>query len=162
VLCVSLFSGCGYRFQHYTQRFFSGNKTVSVGTIYNATAIKSGSIILGEKIRDELVDAGLPVELSGNGKFVVKGKITDFREKPVGFSPDRFGLEYEVVIRSELEVVDVESGETWMDGINLVGEATYYSGVNSSYTRTNRERAIEAALQGIAERFARKLAEAEH
>ncbi|RMG61431.1 MAG: hypothetical protein D6713_00475 [Deltaproteobacteria bacterium] len=157
VLCLSFaVIACGYRVERLSGGVISGDASIEVERFRNATSLPAGSVTLGEKLRENFVREGYRLLENGRGDYIVRGKISRFDESPVGFSPDRFGLEYSLTVEATLRVVSRHTGEVFFED-HVVGKSTYYAGTDSSYTRTNRERAMDAALSSIAERFIRHL-----
>jgi hypothetical protein len=150
----SLAVSCGYRVEVVgDSSFLLGQATLTVGKIKNLTRFRTAGIVLAEKIKDALVESGFGGSFSEGGSYIIRGQVVEMTEKPVGFSQERFGLEYEVSCRVYLEVVERETGKGVLVLDNLFDTSTYYSGNNPSYTRTNREKALEAVMERISKRF---------
>lgn len=145
---------CGYTMGNYE----GGSKIMHPGALslekfHNLTSVRDAGLILGEKIKDELNRNGYRWDFSTPGKYIIRGKVISLVERPVSYTDERYGLEYEVSCLVEIMVLEARTGKAAMKLENLSDRSTYYAGNDPRYTRTNRDIALEAVLEKISRRF---------
>jgi hypothetical protein len=150
ILC----STCGYHFgEHYRESKVLGEHAISIGKFTNETSYSRVGITLGEKIKDAMLANGYNGNFDGGGNYLIKGSVHDLKERPVGFSEERFGLEYEISCVVSLELIETDTGKIIFNLKNYGDTSTYYRGTDPSYSRTNREKAVDHVLERISLRF---------
>ncbi|NIO17323.1 MAG: hypothetical protein GTN70_10100 [Deltaproteobacteria bacterium] len=153
LIAIVIFS-CGYHLgQSGRKSNVLGEKEISIGKITNETAYNRVGITLAEKIKDSLAANGIGGSFDGGGNYLVKGTVHVLKERPVGFSEERLGLEYEIFCSVSLELIETATGESVFLMKDFANTSTYYRGVDPSYSRTNRERAVDFVLERISIRF---------
>lgn len=154
ILIAFVIFSCGYHLgQNDRKSNVLGEKEISIGKITNETAYGRVGVTLAEKIKDSLAANGYAGTFGGGGNYLVKGTIHVLRERPVGFSEERLGLEYELFCSVSLELIETGTGESVFLMKDYADTSTYYRGVDPSYSRTNRERAVDFVLERISLRF---------
>ncbi len=145
---------CGYQLVGMTGKSkILLEDNLSMGKFKNSTSYSRAGIILEEKIRRELISNGFTGSFSPRGRYEIGGIVLNMEERPVGFSKERFGLEYELNSTVNLEVLRKDTGESVITLEGISDTTTYYSGSDPTYTRTNREKAVESVMERISERF---------
>jgi len=155
-----LLSSCGYHFESIrgTSEILR-EKSISIGKFKNGTSYSNLGIILGGKIKKSLIANGFSGNFSPSSQFLIRGTVLSISERPVGFSKERFALEYEVTSSADIEVLRNDTGEL-VSSFKGVSETTsYYSGTDPSYSRTNRQEAVDALMETMAARFVNLLKE---
>jgi hypothetical protein len=155
ILLMSILSGgCGYRVRGFPKdSVIIGKGSITIGKFKNETPYSKAGITLGEKMKDTLVANGYAGNFDVGGDYLINGNVQNLKEQPVGFSEDRLGLEYEISCLVSLELIETRTGQTIFNLKNYQDTSTYYRGVDPSYSRTNREKAIEFVLEKISIRF---------
>lgn len=153
LLCV-LTGGCGYKVKGNSGKLdLTGKSSITIGKIRNLTSYRKAGIILGEKLKDTLIANGYRGSFGMGGEYLVHGDVQDLNERPVGFSEARLGLEYEISCFVSVELVEAGTGRSVFHLKNYQDTSTYYRGVDATYSRTNREKAIQFVMEKIAIRF---------
>jgi hypothetical protein len=100
-----LFFGCGYHFAGTGNRLPPEIKTMSFGTLQNATREVGIDKQLREALEDEVSSHGrLEVVSSGTGDAILSGIVRDYLSRPVAFSAQDEALQYEASISVDLEL----------------------------------------------------------
>ena len=100
-----LLLGCGYHFAGTGNRLPPEIKTMSFGTLQNATREVGIDKQLREALEDEVSSHGrLEVVSSGNGDAILTGIVRDYLSRPVAFSSRDEALQYEASISVDLEL----------------------------------------------------------
>jgi len=97
--------GCGYHFAGTGNRLPPEIKTMSFGTLQNATREVGIDKQLREALEDEVSSHGrLEVVSSGNGDAILTGIVRDYLSRPVAFSSRDEALQYQASISVDLEL----------------------------------------------------------
>ncbi len=162
IVCTTLIllSSCGYHLESFrgSSQVLRG-KSISIGKFKNGTSYSNLGIILGEKIKQSLIANGFSGEFSPSSLYLIRGTVLTIDERPVGFSRERFALEYEVTSSANIEVLRTGTGELVASFKGVLETTSYYSGPDPSYTRTNRREAVAALMEKTATRFVNLLRE---
>lgn len=154
LVVLYLSCSCGYRLgENYGESKVLGDGVILVGKITNETSYSRVGVTLGEKIKDALLSSGYNSDFDRSGDYLIKGSIHELKERPIGFSEERLGLEYEISCVVSIELIESATGKSAFHLEKYNETSTYYRGVDPSYSRTNREKAVEFVLEKISLRF---------
>lgn len=154
ILLGLLCGGCGYQFGKGSESTgLLYEDSIRIGKINNETGYSSAGIILGEKLKDAMTSNGYRGTFDGKADYLILGSVKKMNERPVGFAKDAFGLEYELTCFVSIDFIEAGSGKRRFHIEDYAASTTYYSSSDPTYTRTNRERAVEFVMEVVSKRF---------
>ncbi len=158
LLAAAAASGCGYRVQSYPGHGSEDRQRVAVAQVANEGFDPGYEFVVSDAMRKEILRRGALrlVDDPLAADMVLRGTIRDIRTRSRSFSSIVLSLEYQVVVRMELEVLLGQGEEQEALGVDnrmLVERDLYLASADIEATRKNRTEALRRVADILAARI---------
>jgi hypothetical protein len=142
LLLPALLAGCGYRWVRYHAE--EGPPRVSVVTLSNNSNEAGVELIASEALRREILGRGAMrlVGDPGGAQYVVRGVVRPLVTTRRSFTGVSLAREYQVTMRLELAVEDVEQSKPLARSREFIASEIYLASADAEAGRKNRHEAL--------------------
>jgi hypothetical protein len=142
LLLPALLAGCGYRWVRY--RAFGVPPRVSVVTLRNDSNEAGVELIVSEALRREILGRGALrlIRDPSDAQFVVRGSVRPLVTRRRSFTGVSLAREYQVTLRLELEVEDLEHSRPLIPPRMFIASEIYLASADAEAGRKNRKEVL--------------------
>jgi hypothetical protein len=154
-LCLLVpLAGCGYHLVRYSEAL-GDVRRVAIRGLVNDSFEPGIDSVVGDALHREFLRRGALeiVEDPTVADLVIEGRVRDVRIRSRSFSSIQFALEYEVVLRLDIEVNRRDGTPVAIDRRALVESELYLASADIEVARTNREEALRRLSTVLAGRI---------
>lgn len=126
----------------------------------NDSLVPDGGAYLASRLREEMHRNGFRGRFERSmADYLIEGSVGEIQEEIVSRGEGGFGLEYRMIIRVSIRVVEITRGRLLWKEDGLTDAESYYAGSDFQYTESNRRIAFEEICRRLARRISQTLRE---